>query len=563
VTLWRGALLFLLAAALFLIANRGAYQGYFQDDEIDNLAWAPRVPPAGYARALLAPVYYPENFRPAAHFYFYLTGNAFGLDFPKYLILIHATHLLNVLLLWLLLRRLGADVFGASAGALFFAFHMAVFDVYWKPMYVFDLLCGTFSIACLLLYAHGRWLTALGAMWLAYKSKELAVMLPVVLAAYEWQLGKRRWKRLVPFFAISLLFGVQAVFLAPHQSGDYALRFTPGALWRTARFYEEKLLLLPFAGAAITLLAAFSRNRRVRFGLAAMLAFFVPLAFLPGRLYSAYMYVPLVGAAVAASALARRERAIAAAVFFALWLPWNLYHLRLNRRSALTIAEDNRRYITALGDYLRRSPSIETFLYDGRPFAFNVWGIEGAVRWFTGRNQVQVSDMGAADAGAKLESASVAVLSWDPASRSLAVMQRRPDLPEASFVRMERTTPIWQLGSGWYALENRYRWIEPRAHARLRRPPGAREFAVTVNINPELLRAAGPQRLEVRLNGHAAGAHEFRVHGWQTATWTLPEAPAGPVAVEFRVTPGYLPPNETRRLGVAIVSFGFPVQERS
>ena len=33
-----GAALFLAMAALFLVANRAAYKGYFQDDEINNLA---------------------------------------------------------------------------------------------------------------------------------------------------------------------------------------------------------------------------------------------------------------------------------------------------------------------------------------------------------------------------------------------------------------------------------------------------------------------------------------------------------------------------------------------
>ena len=34
---WRGALLFLAMALLFLTANRGAYKGYFNDDDLDNL----------------------------------------------------------------------------------------------------------------------------------------------------------------------------------------------------------------------------------------------------------------------------------------------------------------------------------------------------------------------------------------------------------------------------------------------------------------------------------------------------------------------------------------------
>jgi hypothetical protein len=33
------AALLLATAALFLIANRAAYKGYFQDDELNSIAW--------------------------------------------------------------------------------------------------------------------------------------------------------------------------------------------------------------------------------------------------------------------------------------------------------------------------------------------------------------------------------------------------------------------------------------------------------------------------------------------------------------------------------------------
>ena len=36
-----GLILFAALVALFLTVNRDAYRGYFQDDEIDNLSWAP------------------------------------------------------------------------------------------------------------------------------------------------------------------------------------------------------------------------------------------------------------------------------------------------------------------------------------------------------------------------------------------------------------------------------------------------------------------------------------------------------------------------------------------
>ena len=65
----------------------------------------------------------------------------------------------------------------AALATFFFAFHMALFDALWKPMYVFDLLCATFCLAAMLLWTGGRWVLSFACFWLAYKSKELAVML--------------------------------------------------------------------------------------------------------------------------------------------------------------------------------------------------------------------------------------------------------------------------------------------------------------------------------------------------------------------------------------------------
>ena len=76
--------------------------------------------------------------------------------------------------------------------------------------------------------------------WLAYKSKEPAVMLPAVLACYEWWLGERRWKRLVPFLLVSLSFGLQGLLLNPSQDHDYAFRFGLPALWRSDRVVQDR-----------------------------------------------------------------------------------------------------------------------------------------------------------------------------------------------------------------------------------------------------------------------------------------------------------------------------------
>ena len=167
-------------AALFLAMNRGAYRGYFSDDEVDNLSWTPFVSGVGFAKALATPLFLEYNFRPVGHFYFKEMEKYFGLDFPKYVLGIHVFHLFNAWLLWVLARRLGAAPFSAGAAVLFFAFHMALFDALWKPMYVFDVLCGTLCLLSIVFYTGRRWVLSFLAFWMAYKSKELAVTLPAV-----------------------------------------------------------------------------------------------------------------------------------------------------------------------------------------------------------------------------------------------------------------------------------------------------------------------------------------------------------------------------------------------
>ena len=553
-----GLALFLAVAVLFLIANRGAYRGYFSDDELDNLAWAPAVQPAVFAETLLSPKFQPGNFRPVGHLYFALAGRAFGMDFSRYVLPIHAIHLLNVWLLWLLIRRMGGTPFAAGAGAALFAFHMAVFDVYWKPMYVFDLLCATFCLTALLLWTHGRWVLAFAAFWLAYKSKELAVMLPFVLALYEFWLGKRRWKPLVPFAAASLSFGLQGLLLNPHRGGDYAFRTGLRDLWMSTGYYRDRLLLVPFGGYVLPVLPALVRDRRVWFGLASLLLFFVPLLPLSGRLFSAYCYVPLIGAAIALSGVADRGHRTLVALFLLAWIPFNYMHLRLNRRQALAVADEHRRYVASLAGFARRAPDMRRFIYDGRPFSLNPWGIQGALRLVYGDGTIRLAAIEAPEAQEALRGgAPVAVLGWDTGTSTLAIAAREAGAPDAPYLEMDRRTPIWQLGEGWFQLENSYRWTKPVAVARLRRPAAARRFSLTLNVSPDQVRDAGGAEIRVTVGEDSLPGRRFGKAGFQTAFWDLPPRPAETVRVRLESTPYHPSNQDPRTLGAAVVAFGF------
>ena len=327
-----GIPLFVLLAAAFLLLNRGAYRGYFQADDLDNLSWAPSTPATYFFEIALSPLFQTNNLRPVGHFYFHAAGRLFGLNFVPYVLALHAIHLFNVWLLWLLVRRLGAPPLAAAAACLCFALHMALFDAIWKPMYVFDVLCGTFCLLSLLFYACERWVLSLLSFWLAYKSKEVAVMLPAVLVCYELWFGKRRWKPLLPFFLVSLSFGMQAAIRNPNPDNAYTFRFTPAALLKTSVFYAGRVFLIPYAGFALPILALAARTRRTWFGLAMMAALFVPMLFLPGRIFAAYCYVPFLGLAVAASGMAEFAPPWAIAAFFVLWAPIEVHELRPSAR---------------------------------------------------------------------------------------------------------------------------------------------------------------------------------------------------------------------------------------
>ena len=414
-----GLLLFFALAAVFLAANRSAYRGYFQDDEFDTLSWARYGSALDYLKGAASPLFQDNNFRPAGHFYFHAAANAFGLDFPKYIAVIHAIHLFNAWLVWLLARSLRAPPAAAAAGTVFFALHMALFDDFWKPMYVFDVLCATFCLFSLLLYARGRWVWSFVSFWLAYKAKELAVMLPLVLAAYELWFGERRWKRLIPFFAVSLSFGLQALIRNPNQDNEYTFRFTAAALAKTSRFYADRIFLTPYLGFALPL-AFLRRSRPIWFGLAITAVFFLPLLFLPGRLFAAYCYLPFTGLAIALTGLVEGLSWPWLALLLVAWAPLDVHAFRVQSR--LTLARDNeiRAWVESVDAFAKSNPQVSSFVVDGAPEGFARWGVEGALKYIFQRFDLKVTYSGEPTA-----SENPALLRWDRSRHRLEITPRR------------------------------------------------------------------------------------------------------------------------------------------
>ena len=159
----------------------------------------------------------------------------------------------------------------------------------------------------------------------------------------------------------------------------------------------------------------------------------------------------------------------------------------------------------------------------------HTWGIVGALRMATGSTDVHLSSIQDKDMP---RSDNVAILSWDSTARQLSVAARAAGVPDAAYIKMNHSTPLWQLGSGWWGLEGRFRWTEPKATATLYRPEGARQFELVVNLSPQMLRDAGHTDVEIVLDGRSIGKRRFSAQAWQSARWDLDPAPAGEVTVE-------------------------------
>ena len=552
-------LLFLAFVVLFEIANRGAYKGYFDGDDIENLNLSHALGADVLAQEFATPMLNHSNFRPVGQAFYKYFGGPAGLNFPRYIAFLHAVHCLNVILVWLLLRALGFEMLTAAFGTIFFAFHMGAFDIYWKPMFIFDLLCATFTLSSILLWLHNRWILSLVAFWCAFRSKELAIALPAVLAAIEYTQGTQRWKQLIPFFAASLSFGIQAALGNRSRDNDYSLRFTGEALKTCVAYYTNHILIVPFGGALVAALL-FVKDKRARLGVVALLLLISPMLFLPGRLFGAYLYVPLIGLAIAATAFSQQAGRIASLIILLIWLPLNFREMQVRRKAQLTLADQNREYMGRIAKLMQDAPATNAFIFHNGPDGLHFWGVRAAAR-YARRPATDIKDAEFRTKEA-LELASepnLTYLMWVPGPNRFYTVSRNATTPDIPYIAMDEQTPLWQLGKGWRGLEGKYQWTNLVAEAHLARPSGAQTFEVLVNVGKELIEAVKEVKLAVYLDDVQIGEFNFSGPGWRNLTMQAPPSTSSTAKVRLQSSPGYArDPDDV--LGIAIGGFGFPTR---
>jgi Tfp pilus assembly protein PilF len=252
-TIARAMLILLLALVVY---TPSVNNGFIWDDDVMLTDNALMTADDGLTRIWFSTEL--SDYFPLTSTSFWIEWRLWGLNAMGYNITNILLHALGGLLLWRVFLRL--KVPGAWIAALLFTVHpVCVASVDWIAERK-NTLSMVFYLAALLLYLRFDtnqqrrfYLCALGAFLLALLSKTSVVVLPFVLLLCVWwhrcTIAKRDIIRILPFFALSVCFGLLTVWFQLHEilkgevepTQPFLVRVLGGtwALW----FYLGKTLL--------------------------------------------------------------------------------------------------------------------------------------------------------------------------------------------------------------------------------------------------------------------------------------------------------------------------------
>ena len=376
------AALLIAIMAMAVVANHDSYRSYFENDDFGTLNWARVTRFHEYVTNLPCLKYPCQQSRPTGFMLYGALWSMAKLNYTPWALAMLAIGLLNVALLWRSLRLLEFDEIATALGCLVFVAARALFDGWWKPMFIYDVLSTTFALLMLIAYIHKRWVLSFIALWLAMRTKEIAILLPAVLLCYEFTLGSRNWKRLIPFFIPAAIYGFYGIrFNQQQPHNPYTMTSAPAGLWRSISFYATSMsdchtpaCCWPLrcssraTGAEIRSRRDRLRNRHVPTN--------------AGPHARRVLYLAMTSVAIVIATLAAYHRRTVALLVI-VWAAWQVTLIR--KHAAVTIAEgkDRRAFAAAL----RGVPRLPVYLYQDAPASFGYFGGEYAIRVIEIRNR--------------------------------------------------------------------------------------------------------------------------------------------------------------------------------
>ncbi len=335
-------LLVLIAIGWFLLFAHKGLAAPFSGDDLMNLHGYLRHSPVSLIVDNLR--YWSTSYRPLAGLFYVLLYSWFGFDPLPFRMACFGLLMLNLGLLWRFTLRLSGAREVAFLALLLAGYHAWFVDLYYSTGTIFDLLCYFCYLGAFNLYlnarAQGRFLAwpqlgIVAALYVcALNAKEMAVSLPLLLAAYEaiyhgpaLRQGVRRW---LPAEGRGVL--VTGLLTLPYVAGKllgagslvenpaYRLTISPGRYLDTFHLYLNPLLYQDHVFRdpntvqlllGMLTLALWRRSRPLLFAWCFLLASLLPVAFIAH--YAAFfLYLPMAGWSLYAAVLlvmARRSLA--------------------------------------------------------------------------------------------------------------------------------------------------------------------------------------------------------------------------------------------------------------
>jgi hypothetical protein len=333
-----------LAPVFMILFYWRALNAWFYQDDFGwlHLGLGPS-PLAFSARLLFAPKAH-GNIRPwSENLFFWGLGRLFGVNPLPFHIVIFATVVAGLLLLFAIVHKLTGSVL-AAAGAQFFWIANSAFSpslawvsIYNETQYV------AFSLLALWLFMNGRYWLQVLVFILSLGSQETAVMYPCIASLYALLYDRSKFPGTLPLYLISAAFTALHFWAAPAvKTGPYAIHID-SRVFSTLKTYVEMALgperlghyhwTWPAwwiaAGTVVMLLgvvgAAIAAGRAGVFGAGWFLIFLVPFLVLPEHIFEYFLTGPAIGLAmILAAALASRWRnpaIVLATIYLLLALP--------------------------------------------------------------------------------------------------------------------------------------------------------------------------------------------------------------------------------------------------
>jgi hypothetical protein len=311
-----------LAPELVQIIN----SAYFNLDDFNNLYWTQDLTLANMLGLIIDPRL--DYFRPAGMFWYWLMGMSSQLDPVPFHSLGLALNWANVALLALLVLAITGRALAAVLTSVVWITSPSLIDTLWWFGSIFEIVFTGLYLGATLAFLHLRdWrlktVVVVVLYFLAIRTKEMAITLPVVLLLYEVIVQRRLLvdlRRRMAFYGILAAISADVSVIKVNSmagrdpSAPYFFNLTPQTLiddagWYAAHLFavssDHQMVALSIL-LALVVAALIARDSVMVFGLTFAAVSIAPVIFLPNHVFAFFLYLPSIGIWLSVAQLAAR-----------------------------------------------------------------------------------------------------------------------------------------------------------------------------------------------------------------------------------------------------------------